>query len=222
MELSYGQGAYSQVEKQIIDETQTCAQLHQDIHVLNYLNNKKNGFYVEIGANDGIKISNTLLLEKDFGWTGILIEPDPSNFKKLVKNRPNSICVNKACFERKAKGLEFSIIPDDGGVLSGISECIESKYKSLITDKITVESDTLLNILIDYGAPKVIDFLSVDTEGSELCILRCKGLFKKYKFRMITIEHNFRPDRVIIRNLLVNNGYKYLGQNYHDDLYIHN
>ena len=61
------------------------SQLYQDIFVLNELNFIRNGFFVEFGALDGIKNSNTFLLESKYGWTGILAEPSKKFFSQLEK-----------------------------------------------------------------------------------------------------------------------------------------
>ena len=60
------------------------SQLGQDLKVLKFYNNKKNGFFVEIGASDGINLSNTYLLEKEYDWKGVCVEPIPYNYEKLI------------------------------------------------------------------------------------------------------------------------------------------
>ena len=77
--------------------------------------NFRNGFFIEVGAHDGIFQSNTLSLEKDLGWTGILIEPSISAYLDCVKNRPNSKCINTALtsflkYEKKNLLMEILIV----------------------------------------------------------------------------------------------------------------
>jgi len=62
------------------------SQLGQDLQVLSFYNNKKSGFYIEIGASDGIYLSNTYLLEQN-NWNGICVEPIPKNFNLLKKKQ---------------------------------------------------------------------------------------------------------------------------------------
>jgi len=61
-------------------------------------NEKRNGFFLDIGAHDGIYLSNTLLLEKRYGWNGICIEGNPDTFVDLQQNR-QAVCIN-TCVDR--------------------------------------------------------------------------------------------------------------------------
>ena len=65
------------------------SQLGQDLTVLKFYNDKRDGYFIELGASDGITLSNTYLLEKEFGWKGICAEPVPVKYEALCKNRPN-------------------------------------------------------------------------------------------------------------------------------------
>ena len=86
----------------------TYSQLNQDVDVIQFYKNKENGYFIEIGANDGINLSNTYLLEKNYNWKGICVEPIPDIFNKLKNNRPNSICVNKAIYSYSDMILKFN------------------------------------------------------------------------------------------------------------------
>lgn len=66
-----------------------------DTKMLNYIDLHSRGFYIECGANNGIWQSNTKLLN-EYGWTGLLVEPNPNIFPELQKNRPSDICENYA------------------------------------------------------------------------------------------------------------------------------
>lgn len=63
------------------------SQLNQDINVLKFYKNAKNKYFVDIGASDGIELSNTYLLEKEYNWKGICVEPIPYRFNDLCNNR---------------------------------------------------------------------------------------------------------------------------------------
>ena len=76
-----------------------------------------------------------------------------------------------------------------------------------------VEVVTLTELLERNNAPKVIDFLSIDTEGSELEILTTFN-FDKYHFNLICVEHNFTQTKFSVLDLLSNNGYKEVWPSY--------
>ena len=194
----------------------SISQIKQDIKVLEFYKNKRDGYFVDIGANDGITISNTYLLEKDYGWKGICVEALPDKFQELVKNR-KSININKAVYNTTGEILDFT----SDNLLSGVSKNIDRHTEVLTKPTIKVETITLNDILDQNNAPNFIDYLTLDTEGSELIILNSVNL-DKYKFGLIHLEHNgVEPRRTDMRNLLLSKGYKYLGENQFDDEYAY-
>jgi FkbM family methyltransferase len=198
------------------------SQLGQDLEVLNFYNNKEGGFFIEIGASDGIILSNTYLLETKYKWKGICCEPIPKNFKKLVQNRPNSICYSEAVYNDSGLSVTFDIA-NDGDMLSGISKNID-KYRSVVDANktiIDVQTISLLDVLDKANAPSFIEYMSLDTEGSEFEILKSFD-FGRYIFGLIDVEHNYvEPRRTEIKNLLLSKGYIYKGENRWDDMYKH-
>jgi FkbM family methyltransferase len=192
------------------------SQIKQDLKVLSFYDNKMNGFFVEIGANDGITLSNTYLLEKDFNWNGICIEALPDKFNELIKNR-KSININKAVYDITGKILNFS----SNDLLSGITDKIDRHLETKNKQQISVETVTLNDILEENNAPTFIDYISIDTEGSEFEIIKSVDL-NKYTFGLIHLEHNFvEPRRSDMKKYLLENGYLYKGENEFDDEYIH-
>ena len=198
------------------------SQLGQELEVIKFYNNKEGGFFIEIGASDGLELSNTYLLETKYKWKGICCEPIPKKFEKLVKNRPNSICYKQAVYNQSGLILPFDI-SNSYDLLSGISEHIDKHKSSVDNDKTTVQVETisLLDVLEKSNAPSFIEYMSLDTEGSEFEILKNFD-FEKYTFGLIDVEHNFmEPRRTEIRNLLLSKGYIYKGENNWDDMYKH-
>lgn len=196
------------------------SQLGQDVQVLKFLNNKKNGYFVDIGANDGITLSNTYLLEKNFDWTGICSEPNPQIFNQLLKNRPNSHCNSNAVYSESNQKLLFSITRDS--LFSGITEFITLYKEKLVNSStVSVETISLADLLKKFNAPQSIDYLSIDTEGSEFEILK-NFPFQEYHFKIIHIEHNFlEPNKSLIQQLLINNNYYFLEDNKWDATYVY-
>jgi FkbM family methyltransferase len=186
---------------------QSNAQLFQDLFVIFFLNGKRNGFFVEFGATNGIDLSNTFLLERHFEWKGILAEPAHCWHNALKTNRRASIDL-RCVWAQSGHALEFkeTKIPE----LSTVSNLTEKDFnrdgrkdgKSYI-----VESVSLNDLLTFHKSPQVIDYLSVDTEGSEFAILE-KFDFAKFDVNIITVEHNFcDPDRKNIHDLLTAKGF---------------
>ena len=195
------------------------SQLAQDLFVMSELNFKKNGFFVEFGSTDGIDLSNSFLLEKKFFWKGILAEPAKEWHKDLIQNR--DVFIEKNCvWHSSNKILTFNEV----GVLSTIDSFsnLDIHAETRVEGKkYKVKTISLEDLLDKYNAPKIIDYLSIDTEGSEYDILSSFN-FEKYKFRVITCEHNFTSNREKIFNLLSDKGYerKYSKISKFDDWYV--
>jgi hypothetical protein len=194
------------------------SQFGQDQHVINIFNHKVNGYFVEIGAYDGVSMSNTYLLEYDYNWKGVCVEANPTYFSHLVNNRPNCINLPYAVFDENDKQMSF--IDDQSGGCSGFV-ATNSHSHILHNPVITVNTKKLTTILDEVNAPNFIEFLSIDTEGSEWEILNAHD-FDKYLFGYICVEHNFIDvNRKKIRSLLESKGYVFYRANNVDDDYIH-
>ena len=185
------------------------SQLYQDIATLIILGFKRDGFFVEFGATDGKILSNTYLLEKNYNWKGILSEPAKTWHNKLAKNRKCIIdlrCISKTTGAKvtmaEAENPEFSSISQDMDTMTLLRS---SKRKT--SKEYDVETVSLRDLLQEHGAPANIDYLSIDTEGSEYEILRDFD-FDNYKFKFITCEHNYGENQIKLRELFEQNGYK--------------
>lgn len=178
------------------------SQLRQDLFALAQVDFKQGGFFVEFGATDGVDLNNTWLMEHDFAWTGILAEPARGWQGDLKANRKCTIdtrCVWSASGEK----LRFTEAPR--GENSAISTFVKTTRK-LRGTSYDVETVSLNDLLAGSGAPDVIDYMSVDTEGSEFDILNAVD-FDRWSFRVMTVEHNYAPQREDIHALLTAKGY---------------
>jgi FkbM family methyltransferase len=189
----------------------TCSQNYQDIWVLYQTKYKQNGFFVEFGATDGVDISNTYLLEKDYGWTGILAEPNPFWHDKLKSNRSKCIVVTDCVYSESNQKLSFNMTnAADLATIDKYSNRDEHANTRKNGTLIEVNTVSLIDMLKNNKAPNAIDYLSIDTEGSEYDIL--SAFFaenKDYDIRNITVEHNFvEAERNKIFELLQSQGYK--------------
>ncbi len=197
------------------------SQIRQDLFVLNELDFKNNGFFIEFGAANGLDNSNTFILENKFGWDGLLAEPAKIYHQNLAINRKCQI-EKKCIWSESKKKLNFKETSLPG--LSTIEQFSSSDHhKNLRKDGelYSVETLSLNDFLCKYNAPNVIDYLSIDTEGSEYAILENFN-FDKYKFNVITVEHNYSKNRKKIFSLLTKNGYlrKFEELSQFDDWYV--
>jgi FkbM family methyltransferase len=200
----------------------SVSQIGQDIAVLAFYKQKTDGYFVEIGANNGLMLSNTYLLEHRYGWKGICAEAMPMLYGELVNNRPKSKCCGKAVYSSTGLILNFDIA-NASNLLSGLTDNIDFHKNVVSRNKTTIQVNTisLVDMLDQYEAPNFIDYLSLDTEGSEYEILKTFD-FSKYTFGLIDVEHNWvEPRRSHIKNLLCSKGYVYKGENQFDDSYMH-
>jgi FkbM family methyltransferase len=199
------------------------SQLLQDMFVLAQLNFKRNGFFVEFGATDGVALSNTHLLEKNYGWKGILAEPGMRWHAALKANR--GCFIEESCVWKES-GSTLRFKETDDAEYSTITDFISIDHHKKLREKgptYEVKSVSLIGLLQKYDAPPTIDYLSVDTEGSEYEILRSFD-FSRYQFKVITCEHNYTPARQKIYDLLTSNGYRRRFENVSlwDDWYVRN
>jgi FkbM family methyltransferase len=197
----------------IINYKISYSQIYQDIFVYFFSNLKRKGFFIEIGAADGINISNTYLLEKKFYWNGIICEPNPIHKLSNLINRKAILDTNIIDYKNFNKKYFYI---NDNNFNSSINK--NKKFKKKIYLK-TISLNFLLN---KYKCPKTIDYISIDTEGNEYSILKNFN-FKKYNVKIFTIEHNFNNSkRNKIFKLMKKNNYVRVLQNlsYMDDWYI--
>lgn len=159
----------------------------QVLRSLFLLNGIGAGYFVEFGACDGLLHSNTLLLEKKFGWSGLLVEPNRSFARDIIANRSVSLDF-RVVTSHSGDYQDFTEVSSGG--LSGISDYFreESKRQQLGIRTYKVETVSLNDLLQQWGAPIDFDFLSIDTEGSEIEILRNFDL-TKYSPKVVVVEH---------------------------------
>lgn len=182
-------------------------QLFQDLWVLFETGLQSAGYFVEFGAVDGFAHSNTLLLERQFGWHGILAEPNPSMIAALERNRTAS--VDARCVWRASGDLvELLVTPDpEFSTMTGLEPDQHSTTERTTGEMHKVRTVSLADLLREHDAPTLIDYLSVDTEGSEYEILSAFP-FGSRKIRLVSVEHNNQPIERDLDRLMATNGYE--------------
>ena len=179
----------------------------------------RDGTFVEIGADDGVSGSNTLFFEAERGWNGVCIEPRREAFEKLRSNR--SCACENACISDSSGDREFLEVAGDARQLSGLVESYDPRHLERIRREassartISTRCMTLAEALSKHGIGDV-DYLSVDTEGSELEILESID-FSRTKIRCISVENNYHDPR--IKKLLASKGYRLLTRIKIDEIY---
>ncbi len=195
-----------------------------------FFKNNNNGVFVDVGAHDGISISNSYFFEQSLNWNGICIEPIPSVYKKLQENR-KCICLETSVGNESGT-VSFTVNTGYTEMLSGITKLYSLEHLQRIAlensqyngdkSEIQVGIKKLSEILDSYNIP-IIDYLSIDTEGAELDVI--KGIdFDKVHINIICFEANYRgsPEHLETRALLECNGFKSHGTIHCDDLYVNN
>lgn len=201
------------------------SQILQDLFALHSVDFKPNGFFVEFGATNGVTLSNTHIMEAKFGWKGILAEPARCWTAALRANRNCTIdtrCVWTATGERvqflETSDAELSTAGTFANRLDG-----HAKTRTTI-ETYDVETISLADLLLAHNAPRQIDYLSIDTEGSEYLILSHFD-FDAFDIKVITVEHNYvQRDRDQIHRLLTSKGYVRTLEKFSqwDDWYVRN
>lgn len=183
-------------------------------------------FYVDVGANDGLIVSNTAHFDLNLGWKGICVEPHPRAFTELEKNRPNAINLN-LCISENEGEVDFLSVSGYAEMLSGIYDSYHPEHKIRIDSEIQnhggskelikIKSKPLKQIFKENFVNKV-DYLSIDTEGSEYEILSSID-FDKVDIRVISTENSSKKD---IKKFLQQKNYTLITVCCGDEIYCKN
>ena len=194
-------------------------QIAQDLWVSWMTQGMRGGTFVEVGAGDGVHMSNTLMLERDFGWSGLLVEPNPANAKSLKANRSASHLA-AAITPTDRSSVRFAIATD--AYLSRVREGSAPDMHDRIGTRTVAETIEVsgVNFASALEAHQIVapDYLSLDVEGLELAILESID-FGRWKIPLITVEHNWSDNSDSIFQLMKSVGYacwlpEYVRQDY--------
>jgi FkbM family methyltransferase len=186
------------------------SQFGQDQYLNRHIfKDRRDGVFVDVGAYDGVSGSNTFFFEKFLGWTGLCIEPDPALFARLTAVR-SCPCV-QTCIADKDGTARFLRVVDGLTMMGGLVGHYDSAVRMMVTERsqtqlVDVATQRLETVLTQYGIAE-IDYLSLDTEGSELAILKAFDL-SRYDLRALSVEDNKTSDDV--RDYLERHGYRRL------------
>ena len=206
-------------ERKLFWNEKFLSQSGQDKIIKNYFfKDKKHGFFVEIGAFDGIMGSNCFHFEKFLNWEGIAFEPSNTQFEKLKLNRKCHL-INKA-IATEEKEVEFLEVEEGYTQMSGI---LNEKYISEETIKKDPRSKTKKIIITtttfdkNIPADKEIDYLSLDIEGGEMELLDSID-FKKYNIKVISVENN-SPEKLNFKEFFDKKNFNYFDRVGQDEIF---
>ena len=187
-----------------------------------FFNNKKDGFFIEIGAYDGITGSNCFHFEKYLNWRGIALEPSIIQFEKLKKNRKCKL-INEAV-SSEIKDVEFIEVTEGLTQMSGINETYFKRNSEIISKNDTSKMKTL-NIkttIFEKIAPQnvEIDYLSIDIEGGEMDLLNSIN-FEKNIIKVISVENNI-PKEQNFKNFFDEKNFIYIDRIGQDEIFYNN
>ena len=191
------------------------SQCKQDEYLeTNIFKGYKNGFYVDVGAHDGVSINNTLYFERYNNWTGINIEPIKKVFDKLVINRPNDINLNCAVCNNDGEA-EFVCNTGYTEMISGIKSTYdrrhfyrlqtENKKMGSTTEIIKVNTKRLETIFNENNINH-INYLSIDVEGAEFEVIKSIN-FDNVFIDVIDFENNYNDTSIPIIEYLKNKNF---------------
>lgn len=210
----------------MIEKLQYYSQDGQDEFLVKIFKNKKNGYFLDVGAYDGVKFSNTFFMEKNLEWKGICIEPNPQVFSQLIKNR-QCIALN-CCISEVGGNYSFLSVSGWGEMLSGILEFLNPAHLERIDDTIKKNggTKTIMNLaakpiksILSEKNISSIDYCNIDVEGGELSVLKSID-FSLVRIKVFTIENNYKADEV--KKYLYEKGYKRIWRIGADDVYEYN
>ncbi len=183
----------------------THSQSFQDLAAHFVCGGKRNGTFVEVGTGNGRTLSNTYFLEREAGWSGVLFEPDRRFHESIAKTRGAKLDT-RAAFRESGRNLDFLEV-GRAGELSTLDANRNSDGRRRTGAVRPVQTVALSEAFDEHGLPAEIDYVSIDTEGSELDVLQ--GIdFTRHQVRFLTVEHNFvAPHRAAIVSRLEGHGY---------------
>ena len=175
----------------ITNHNQSMSDLYQDLFVLFCLDQKEKGNFLEFTKN--YDYSNTLLLEKKFGWGGVLV----SSANKLNETRPNCNIIENYFIDNY-----FSTHENQSEYMFSYPPVSDFQKEAETEQKISSVND----IFLKHFNQSPIDYMSINAEGSEIKILEELD-FKKFAPTIITVKHHFSDQQAMLDVLLTQNNY---------------
>jgi len=185
---------------------------------------KRDGFFIDIGAHDGVTYSNSCFFERELGWSGICVEPILEVFELLEKSRTAKCIQAAVCGTSGVK--TFTRIAGAPEMLSGIRRSYDQRHLNRIGLELVRDGGKLEDIEVrgmTFGelmalTDRPVDFCSIDTEGSEFEIMSAVDFTMENVPRCFVIENNYASHEV--ENLMTSHGYYLIQRLSSDEVYL--
>jgi hypothetical protein len=212
----YGEkkGLFNDAPTSIQETQESFSQVGQDSIILDLLG--PDGYFIDLAANDALDLTNTLALERK-GWTGLCVEPNPVYWYGLSHRRCTVVGALVSGTISEQVKVKFRGV--FGGIVGKLDNKLANRHKEPDAEEVTRYTAPISEVLQKFNVPHIIDYLSLDVEGSEYEIMK-DFPFKDYTFKVLTVE---RPNKKL-KSLLSENGYIYLAElaNWGEYLWCHN
>ena len=206
-------GLFNDAPDDVKSNQESFAQVGQDSIILDLLG--PNGYFIDLAANDALILTNTLALERK-GWNGLCVEPNPDYWYGLAHRKCTVVGALVAGTKSEKVKVKFRGV--FGGIVGKLDNRLADRKKEPDTPEVTRYTVPITEVLNRYNVPKMIDYMSLDVEGSEFEVMK-DFPFKKYTIRVMSVE---RPNKQL-KQLLADNGYIYLAElaNWGEYLWCH-
>lgn len=198
---------------------QSYSQCGEDAYLYQHVfGNKRNGVFIEMGALDGVRYSNTKFFEDNFDWTGILIEPHPDKFKELQKNRPKCLLYNSLVSDISEQ-ITYKYFVDDYAAVSGVKHTLPDshydeffdKFPELEQSEIQMKPVSLTSI-VQQSRIEHFDLLSLDVEGHEFEVLKSWDFSVPIDYILIEMRDKDKYRNSLAKSMLKQHKYKFITQ----------
>jgi len=200
----YGEkkGLFNNAPTSIKETQESFSQVGQDSIILDLLGS--DGYFIDLAANDALDLTNTLALERK-GWTGLCVEPNPVYWYGL--SHRNCTVVGALVSGTTSQQVKVKFRGVYGGIVGKLDDKLANRKKEPQADEVTRYTAPISEVLQKFNVPLIIDYLSLDVEGSEYEIMK-DFPFETYTFKVLSVE---RPNKKL-KALLQENGYVFLAE----------
>lgn len=191
----------------------------EDYFLYRYYLNKyvSDGIYLELGAQNGFENSNTLFLERNLGYKGLLIEPAPNQFNLLTKNRSNNFCENYAVDIENGTKM-FLGNNACGGLTHTMAETHKNNWHKNQREYM-VHTIPIKNLFKKHNI-NYIDFFSIDVEGGEELVLKSMDWTIPIFIICIELDNQNKEKDTRCRNILIENKFEFFIRMNNNEFFI--